>query len=492
MIHQTTPEALQLLFDGQQALSVVEQAGVRVDKSYLDGAILDAEKQIADLEAQMKSDKVWKVWKKRFGDKAKMGSRPQLAKVVFEDFGYESKDQTATGRAKADKNALEGVDLDFVKSFVKLENLKRDKTYYLEGIRREIVTHDDGLWYYHPSFNLNTARSMRSSSGSNKDDRPTRDLNWQNIPARDPVRSKMVRTAFIPRPGCDFAECDYGQIEIAVPAMITGDKELNRYYTDLSTDMHRDQACAVFKLSKDELTKAVRTSVKTWFVFASFYGSAWYNCASKLWEDIDRVGLKTTAGIPLKEHLRSKGITELGFKPIVSDRNQSAQDLRYRLEGHTFGAHVQDCHDRLWKRFRGYAEWRDKTYEQYQRDGGLLAVTGFAANGVFTRNEILNTPIQGPAFHCLLWSIIELLKRLKKYKLKTLILGETHDSHQSDVPKKERNVWFDLVEQTMTEDIRKAWRWLTLRPKIEIEVAPESKSWYYKKPVIRQENGIWA
>ena len=44
-----------------------------------------------------------------------------------------------------------------------------------------------------------------------------------------------------------------------------------------------------------------------------------------------------------------------------------------------------------------------------------------------TNNMIVNSPIQGTAFHCLLWSMIEINKFIKKEKLESKLIGQIHD-----------------------------------------------------------------
>jgi DNA polymerase I-like protein with 3'-5' exonuclease and polymerase domains len=490
--HKTTEAAYRLLHDGAEALAWVEHQGVRVDKGYLDAAIAGADAAIAEKERAMRADPVYREWRKAFGPKTKLGSRPQLAEVVFNRLGYQSAGETATGRHRSDKEALETVDLQLVRDFIAVEGMKRDRGYYLEGIRRDMVERD-GLWFIHPNFMLNTARSFRSSSGGDRaggEKAASRELNWQNMPGRDSARAKLVRSAFIPRPGNHFTEDDLAQIEVRVPAAITGDLQLARYVRDKSSDMHRDSAVDLWMLPPADkgywadkaLGKAVRQGTKTNFVFATFYGSAWYTAAKKLWDDIDRYALKGPGGVSLKRWLRKKGIAGLG---------ECAKDAT-PAPG-TFARHVKGCQEKLWAKFSGYKAWKDATYDAYRRDGSLLMVTGFAVSGLHGKNEVTNYPIQGPAFHVELATIIEVVRRIRKYRMKARVVGEIHDSNQGDVPPRELQAYLSIQDEVVTRWLPARWPWMRGVPfEVEHEVSPLGWSWYDKAQWVRAAEGVWA
>jgi DNA polymerase I-like protein with 3'-5' exonuclease and polymerase domains len=83
-----TYEAYQLLHEGTQVLAEIESNGVRVDKDYLDQTITEIDEQIIEATNEMKKDKViYPLWRKRFGNNMKLGSRDQLAKIL-QRLGY--------------------------------------------------------------------------------------------------------------------------------------------------------------------------------------------------------------------------------------------------------------------------------------------------------------------------------------------------------------------------------------------------------------------
>lgn len=473
--YTTTPDAYNLLHRGAIALSAVEEAGVRVDTAYLDKTLEDTKIQIRELEDQLRADKVFRVWQRRYGQKTKLGSREQLATVLFKEMGYESKGVTETGRDKADESAFEHIDLPFVKNYIRAEKLKKAKSTYLEGIRSEVTT--DG--YIHPSYNLNTARTYRSSCNN---------PNFMNIPVRDKFLSGLIRRCYIPKDGNHFVEVDFSGIEVRVAACYHHDPVMIKYLNDPTSDMHRDMASQVYMLEKSQVSKNARYAAKNMFVFPQFYGSIYSNCATQLWEALDRLALTVVnpegsgAGeVTVRDHLKSKGIKKLG----ACDPNEDA-------EKGTFEHHLKKVEEDFWgRRFKVYAQWKKDWFKKYQEAGGFMMKTGFAVNGAFKRNDVINYPVQGSAFHCLLWCIIQIQKWITKYKMKTRVIGQVHDSIVSDVPPNELQDYLSKLYHLMTVELPKHWSWITVPLDTEAEVSPLGLSWFDKQQWV-SKGGLWA
>lgn len=457
----TTREAMNLFMEGMKALAEVENSGIRIDTNYLEKTISDTEATIRTLEMELKEDKVWKVWKRLKGDRANLGSRAQLGDVIFGKMGYESKSQTATGRAKADASAFDHVDIPFVKKYLKVEQLKKANSTYLKGIRSEII---DG--FVHPSYNLHTIVSFRSSC-----DRP----NFQNIPSRIPELAKIIRRCYIPRKGRQLLEMDFSGIEVRVSACYHKDPSMIRYIEDPTTDMHRDQACELFILKQEEVAKkTTRDASKNMFVFPQFYGSVYFQCAPDIWEAMEKRDFRVGEdGITIREHLKKHGITRLGkCEPGTPPRKG------------TFEYHVQQVEQKMWNdKFPIYTQWKKDWWEAYLRKGEFQLYTGFICKGYYKRNEVLNYAVQGSAFHCLLWSLIKIHRWLKKTKKKTLIVGEIHDSLIFDLEPSEKDEVIAKATQIMTKDLPNYWNWLCVPLAVEAELAPVDASWLDKQAV---------
>lgn len=455
-IRPAKPEAYKLLHQGTITLAQVESNGMRVDEKRLEQTIRETDKIIKQLESQLRKDDLYSTWRKVYGQSTQLGSREQLGKILFNVLKYPCVAYTKTGRPKADDNALSNLGLPFVTEYLKLEKMKKMRGTYLEGIRRELV---DG--FLHPFFNLHTARTYRSSSS---------EPNFQNLPIRNAEISKIIRSLFVPRPGRHVVEIDYGGIEVKVSTCYNKDPNLIKYVTDKTTDMHRDMAAECYMIKPEQVSKLARYAAKNQFVFPQFYGSYYAQCAPALWQSIDKLKLEVD-GKSLRTHLRGQGIKSLG---LCDGRPQPG----------TFENHIKQVEEDFWgRRFKVYAEWKKTWWEAYQKEGGFHMLTGFRVQGVYSRNDVINYPVQGAAFHCLLQSLIWLQRWLTKKKMKSLIVGQIHDSMVLDVVPEELEDVLYVAKWLMTKKLPKAWPWIIVPLEVECEVAPINASWHEKKKV---------
>jgi len=253
-----TDKGYKLLHEGCIALSQVEANGMRIDTKYLKRAIANTNHKIEKISQQIEHDKIFKIWRREFGIETNIGSREQLGRILFSVMDYPCLARTKTGKPKTDEAALSLVDSDFVRNILKLNKLKKAKTTYLESILRE--TTDEFL---HPFFNLNMARTFRSSS-----DHP----NFQNIPIKDPIMKKLVRRAFIARPNYQIVEADYSGAEICNATCYHKDPKMISYIEDKRKDLHRDMAMKCYIIPKEQVSWDARDTGKNMFVFPQFYG----------------------------------------------------------------------------------------------------------------------------------------------------------------------------------------------------------------------------
>lgn len=460
MVRPAEAEAVKLFHEGLIAFSQMEQNGVLIDREYLNKAMQDTGNQIQELEAKLKSDKVFKLWKRRFGDKASLGSKIQLEKIVFDELGFKRTGrETDKGRVKTDESAFEFVDHPFVKDFFRLEKLKKVRGTYLSQLEREM----DESGYIHPFVNLHTTISYRSSI-----DRPS----FQNLPIRDPIQGELVRRAIVAPKGYRVGEIDFSGNEVRWSVVYHKDPKMREYILDPTTDMHRDMAMECYRLKKKEVSKMARYVAKNRFVFPQFYGSYWYDCAQNMWEAIDLYKIKTEDGIPLKKHLKRKGIKKLGDCGRNDREPQSG----------TFQRHLMEVEKDFWgNRFQVYDQWKKDLWVKFCKRGWLRYKTGFVASGLLNRKQVCNYPIQGSAFHGLLWCLIELQKWLNKHNMKSRIILQIHDSILMYLWKTEIADVLQKAKEIMTVRMLKHWKFLDIPFEIEAEVSPKGKSWFEKE-----------
>lgn len=460
--------AYRLLHEGSIALAQVEHNGIRMDVDYLDNIIKEIDKKITELQKNLKESEVYITWKKTYGKKLNFNSGIQLGEILFSKMGFDPPAYTDSGKFSVDESSLSSINHPFVKDYLEIKKLQKVSTTYLKGLRREIAN-----GYLHPFFNLHITRTFRSSSSS---------PNFQNLPIRDPELGRIVRKAFIAREGNHIVELDFSGLEVCIAAGYHKDPTMLEYIKDKTKDMHRDMAQECFALPFEEMhdpkddedgkrIKRIRYCGKNMFVFPQFYGDWYLDCARSLWAATESMDLVTRDGAPLREHLREVGIFELG------DLNPKEKPR----EG-TFERHIQKVEEAFWnERFPVYSKWKKKWFEEYKKKGYFISKTGFICQGHMKKNEIINYPVQGSAFHCLLQSLIWIQEEIEKRGMKTLIIGQIHDSIVADVPHNELKKYLKLANHIMTKRLSKEWKWINVPLEIEAEVSPLNGCWADKK-----------
>ena len=110
-------------------------------------------------------------------------------------------------------------------------------------------------------------------------------------------------------------------------------------------------------------------------------------------------------------------------------------------------------------------------------------LTGFRVDGIYGRNDVINYPVQGAAFHCLLWCLIQLQRWLNAAGMKSLIVGQIHDSIVLDVTDDEAKEVLAKAHEIMTEDLPKHYSWIIVPMEVEAEMTPLGGSWFTKEKV---------
>lgn len=467
-----TPDAVQLLMEGAAALSQVSANGVRIDKDYLDGALTSTAEQIKQYEDALRSDADYHLWRRRFGTEVNFKVNRQLATVIFGDLGFKRKEKLSDAKDTDDEGEFEGIEHPLVKNFFSRAKIENARSTFLLGIQREIVRHDDGNYYVHPHYHLNTVATFRSSASS---------PNFQNVPIRNPIMGEIIRRTYISRRGQQIIETDQGQQEARVPECYSHDPELLAYWLDPSKDMHYDQAEELFLLKRPQITKPLRQISKNAFVFATLYGDYYRKTAAMMWEDLvlQKITIKDSPKMII-EHLAENGITERG----------DCHPKRKPRPG-TFEHHVQQVEGRFWDKFAVHAEWKESWFRDYQRNGGCMFLSGFPMIGPHSKNDITNYCIQGFSFHINLWALIQINRKLRKHKFRTCVIGEIHDCIDFDGPPSERDDVIELAIKSMTVDVRKHWPCITVPLVVEPEACPVDGNWF-DKHALTQRNGTWV
>jgi len=465
-IWATTKEAYQLFHEGSLALAEAEFNGIRCDQDYCRRMIPNIERQVKSLTSQLDSTEIGKVWKARFGSRMSYSSDTQLRKILIDDLGFKSSKKTSKGNVSVDKEVLESVDRDDIRLLMKKRNLEKMSGTYLKNLLEESLA--DG--YIHPFFHLSEfsdsksggARSFRGSSS---------DPNFQNQPNRHEDDRKLIRRAFLPRPGYRIVGRDYGAMEFRISACLHHDQNMIRYIEN-GDDPHRDVAAQCFLLDPElctkkygEFGKNVRHVGKNSVTFAQMYFQEPENTAEGIWKAIKDMDLRVPNDPEKKliSHLKDKKIGTFD----------------------SFNNHiVSKVIPWFWNEmFPEYGRWRIKWLEDYNKKGYFDMITGFRVEGVISKYQLGNYPIQGPAFHCLLWSMIQVHKLWKEKKANSKLIGQIHDELTTDEPGEEFEENQKVIPRIMAEDIRKAWPWIIVPLEVETEATPIDGNWYEKRGV---------
>ena len=113
---------------------------------------------------------------------------------------------------------------------------------------------------------------------------------------------------------------------------------------------------------------------------------------------------------------------------------------------------------RSWfKTYPGVKHWIERTKREAMRTGEVSSLIGRVRRvpGASTRSRTgwekirqgVNGPIQGLASDMNVMAMIEINNRLKKYKMKSKLIGNVHDSSLTDTHPKEKAVVYDIVEE---------------------------------------------
>lgn len=433
-----------LLHQGALALSEIENNGIALDIDYLNSSKKVLKSKMDSMYKSLYSCKEYKVWKNKYGETMNLDSPDQMRDVLFGHFKYKSNKKTNKGLDSVDKSALKDIKKEFTDKILEIRKWNKLTSTYLNNFLREQW---DG--FIHPFFNLNNVTTFRGSSSN---------PNFQNIPKRDEEIMKYIRRAVVPRKDRMLVELDFSGLEVYVAACYHKDPVMIKDI--LAGDMHRDTAILCFMLQPDEYNSKTRYCAKNMFVFPQFYGDYFKDCAVALWNAMTTMKLEVK-GEPMRDYLKSKGIKKY-------------QD---------FEDHIKDVEEKFWNKYHVYRDWKNDFFEEYQRKGYVELYTGFKCRGVMKRNEAINYPIQGCAFHCLLYSLIKLHEWNKENGMKSMIVGQIHDSMVNDVHPEEYNEYLSKVKRVMTKEIAKDWDWITLPLKVSIDVCPMNEGWHKKKEV---------
>ena len=438
-----TPDAFKLLMRGEEALTRVSNNGMYIDVPYLKNQRETIVKECENLKTKfLEETKLGQLWLSKYGHNADIDSSAQIRNVLVAS-GFDKFKKTEKGNDSVDKSVIEKLPYEESSLLLKRNQLK----ILWQSIIAKSINEVDENGFIHPEFMLHTVRTYRSSCVN---------PNLQQMPKNNDFQKHIVRTGFLPRSKdrC-LVELDLRANEVSCGCSIHHDPNMLRFLSDPDADMHSTVEQHYYMLKDNELCKALRKSVKGRFVFAGFYGAGFESMARNLWDFVTEDNPKTGAGIPILDHLKARGINN--FDDMLT--------------------HTQKEYDWFWfDLFKYYGNWKEQQWELYKKQGYLDYPTGFRVTVKMTKTQAINTVVQGSAFHVLLNTLIHLQRKFDQYKLKSLIIGQIHDSAVMDIVPNEYQTICDLYIESQAE-VRKEWSWIVYPIAVEADLGEPGASW---------------
>jgi DNA polymerase I-like protein with 3'-5' exonuclease and polymerase domains/uracil-DNA glycosylase len=435
--------------EGQHALYESTMNGMVLDEAEMQKQKVRLTKMVEPLYNEiMNNDLVVKQWDGgyKFSPKSDYDVRILLYKILK----LEVVKRTDKNEPSVDEEALEYYKSkhDIIPALLEFRRWSKALNTYIGQYERE---NNNGR--LHAFYGLNRVATFRGNSNS---------PNLQNTPIRDKEVMNVIRVLLKAKKGHKFIEYDYKANEVGGAASISGDPNLIRYVSDPSSDMHRDISTQLYLLPPEQVNGTLRNLTKGPFVFATFYGSYWELTAKSLWDGLHVKDPVKTFGLDVIAHLKQKGIKT------------------YKQ----WEEHVKENERILWEeRFPVYQEWRRDTFDFFCKKGYVDYPNGFRYYGPATKNEVLNAPVQGPSFHCMLWSFTKTTNDLLDKKMNSCLMGQVHDSILASVDPAEE-AWMDrLIYENGTQRVREFYPWIKVPLMIEKAATGVDEPWSMKKTI---------
>ena len=374
-------------------LSDMEKNGVKIDVDFLKETSIEMEKELSGLIKDIYGIA---------GEEFNINSPKQLSKILFEKLGLPIVKKTKTG-ASTDVEVLERLSSlhALPKELLRYRELSKLKSTYVDALP-ELINKKTGR--LHTSFNQAVTATGRLSSSN---------PNIQNIPVKT-EEGRKIRKAFIGEKGNFIMSADYSQIELRILAHLSKDQELIAAF-EKDRDVHSRTASLIFGVEEKDVTPEMRASAKT-VNFGIIYG-------------ISAFGLGKGLGIDpasAQQFIDSYFERYPAVKVYMEDKIEEARSAGYVTT--------------LFNRRRYIPEIKTGGMREQQQAERIA----------------INTPVQGSAADLIKIAMINIHKKMKEKKLKSLMTLQVHDELVFEVPKAELGTMKELVKEEMEGAVKLA------------------------------------
>ncbi len=357
-------------------LAAMEQAGITLDRAYLEALGVGLGTRIAELEQAIYA---------HAGNQFNINSSDQLSEILFEQLGISAEGVGRTAKTKKYSLTAETLELlhdrhPIFAQILRYRQLTKLKSTYVDALPALINPHSGRV---HTIYNQVGAATGRLSS-----DTP----NLQNIPVRS-EEGREIRRAFVAAPGHRFIAADYSQIELRVLAHYSRDPALIATFHE-GGDVHAATAARLFGVAPEHVDKQQRRIAKT-VVFGVIYGISAFGLAQRL------------------------GLERSSAQALIDGVFQSFPGIKSYLEITLEQARQHGYVSTLFGRRRAFPELQSG-------DRGPRAQAAM--------REAINAPIQGSAADIMKIAMLRVQRALAEHGLATRMLLQVHDELILEAP----------------------------------------------------------
>jgi len=387
IIKENLSDPNKFLLAGDKALAQLEFNGIKIDRDafyyYKDEVV---NKKYKEAVQSLRSSELNSIFAKKKGRDIDLNSLVDLKFLFFRMINVKPASITEKGNLQLNEAFFNQYSDDpeigeFCLNMLDYKSVLKMKTTYIKAIEN----HVDGNWFLHPTYNLWSTVTYRSSCDS---------PNLQNVPKRDEGQAEF-RKVFIPR--FDYLlDADHKGSEVVIQALLADDRTLIEQLKN-GLDPHRFWASKLYQKPEEKITKKLRYNAKNGFIFPLIYGSYYVTIAKNL-------------GLP--------------------------ED------------HVKECEDEFFDMYCGINQYQQEKVREYNKKGYITTPLGFRRHAPLSRNQIVNYPIQSVSFHYLLDTLIKLVSLvMPDLKMKSLPVLQIHDNVVFDVVEKELDDLINIINE---------------------------------------------
>ncbi|KAA3619442.1 MAG: DNA polymerase I [Calditrichaeota bacterium] len=368
-------------------LVTVERNGVALDTEFLAAMSKEMERDLENLQQDIYTIA---------GEDFNIASPKQLGTILFEKLNLPVIKKTKTGFS-TDASVLEKLALqhELPQKIIAFREVSKLKNTYVDTLPALINPRTGRV---HTSYNQTVAATGRLSSTN---------PNLQNIPIRTEM-GRRIRRAFIPqKDGWFILDADYSQIELRLMAHLSGDKNMQLAFENMS-DIHQATAARVFGQSPEEVTSDLRRRAKE-VNFGILYGMGAFGLASRL-------------NIPQKE-----------AQTIIDEYFMQYPGVNDYIKNTLSQAYKQGFVTTMLGRQRQIPEINSKNRRLRE----------------FAERIAINMPIQGSAADMIKIAMNNIHQRMQSENLAAMMIMQVHDELVFEVPENEIETMKKIVTVEM-------------------------------------------